>query len=80
VLNPGLDGEWNTDADGVTQECNTGEGISGDLIFILSAKLLETSWQASYLSVAVDGVCHRSISNTAKSETKQSAADGYDAP
>jgi hypothetical protein len=31
VLDPGLNREWDADADGVAQECNTGEGISGNL-------------------------------------------------
>jgi hypothetical protein len=36
VLDPRLDSEWDADADGVTQECNTGEGISGNLEYIVS--------------------------------------------
>jgi hypothetical protein len=36
VLDPGLNREWDTDADGVAQECNTGEGISGNLEYIVS--------------------------------------------
>lgn len=78
ALNPRRNGEWNSDANGIAEECNTRKGITGDLLEAND----EQSWANKerkvgmiYITVTINDQGQSGITNTAQSECEEGSAN-----